>query len=127
MRPGQTCRQCGRIVGDDQVTGKQQAHQGGTRPMLDGASTADQQQLRVRGPLNRLTGCDHAPSAKRTASISAVMAGSAAAIASANSRAANSGRFNDERSASGTAAACIAVSISPGSSEMRRIPEPDNS
>ena len=47
---------------------------------------------------------------------------STAATASASSRAPTSGRFNVERSASGTAAACKGVSISPGSIERTRTP-----
>ena len=43
-------------------------------------------------------------------------------MASASSRAAASGRFSVARSASGTAAACSGVSMSPGSIDRNRTP-----
>ena len=46
----------------------------------------------------------------------------ASAIASSSSRAATSGRFKLERSASGTASACSGVSMSPGSIDRNRTP-----
>src|SRR5262249_61930741 len=52
--------------------------------------------------------------------------GSAAAMAPANSRAASSGRLSASRSASGTAAACNGVSMSPGSIAGDRPPAAAN-
>src|SRR5207249_6217559 len=56
-----------------------------------------------------------------------VREGRAASMASVSSRAAASGRLSVAGSASGTAAACSGVSMSPGSSDRKRTPSAANS
>src|SRR5687768_17752442 len=81
----------------------------------------DVQQSRCRRTLCWAVRCDH------DAYLNAVRSGSKSQIVSASSRAATAGGLSDEGSASGTAAACIGVSISPGSMAVNRTPCADNS
>src|SRR5260370_38220191 len=96
--------------------------------MLDMTSTVNDQYLRVGRALDSKIGGNHPiascviASESESESKSETRRDSTAATASASSRAATSGRFKVERSASGTAAACKGGSIPPGSIERTRTP-----
>jgi len=88
-------RRC--IIRDHEITGSKNVHQVGARCVVDVSGAVDDEQSRIHWPLNRTIGCDdHAACLSRS---------SAAAIVSATSRAASSGRFRVAGSASGTASA----------------------
>src|SRR5579871_4541276 len=90
--------------------------------VLDITLTVDEQYFRIGRALDWKTSGYHPTTSRAIGSESGVRRDSTAATVSASSRAATSGRFNVERSASGTAAACNGVSISPGSIDMTRTP-----
>src|SRR5262249_6953399 len=118
VRPGEARGKSRGIVGDHEIAGAEEIDEGRSRPGLDVAVAPDDQQPGARRMFDGLRGGDHAVA---LASCRALVA-SADAIASASSRAAVSGRFKSEGSASGTAIRCRAVSMSPGSRARRRIP-----
>src|SRR5579863_8999009 len=109
MRPTQRRRQGRRIVGDDKIGGAEQRGERSPRQTPHGAIRLDQQQF---GGVGRFGG-DHpfAPTSRN------VRRGKVARMVSTISAAESSGRFNIDRSASGTASACNGVSMSPGSTE----------
>src|SRR5882757_2580015 len=112
------------VIRNHHIAGTQQVHEFGPGLMLDMTSTVNDQYLRVGRALDWKIGGNHpiASCAIASESKSETRHDRTAATASASSRAATSGRFNVERSASGTAAACKGVSMSPGSIERTRTP-----
>src|SRR5262249_40612691 len=106
------------VVGNHQVAGLQEVDEPGAGGVGDLPLGIDHEQFRLRRTLDGTVGGDHAV----PPSLRARACGSAAAMASASSRAAISGRFSVAGSASGTAAACNGVSMSPGSIDRNRTP-----
>ena len=95
--------QCGGIVRNDKIPVTKQIDESRALPMPDLAAAIDDEQLGLPRALDGQVGGDH----RRTSS---------------SSRAAVSGRFNSDGFASGTASACIGVSMSPGSIDRTRTP-----
>src|SRR5262249_46485986 len=93
--------------------------------MADGPAPIDNHELRLPWALDGEIRRDHSipPSIIVVGGQSTYEGerGSALAIISASSCAAASGRFNVAGSASGIARACICVSMSPGSSDKKRM------
>src|SRR3989441_4458967 len=125
MHAVQAGRERCRIVGNHQIAGLQEIRETRSRSVSDAPSRVDDEELGVPRPLDGTVGRDHVLCS--LCSMTATRSPSAAAIASANSRAEVSGRSSVAGSASGTANACSGVSMSPGSSERKRTPSADSS
>src|SRR5689334_10629183 len=118
----------GCIVGDHQIALMQQIDELVALDVADVALRIDGQQSGVRRPMDgTIRSRDHLAPPLATFSSGATWRGSEEAMASRSSRAAVSGRLSVDGSASGTASACIGVSMSPGSIERKRIPSEESS
>ena len=103
----EACRQgCG-VIGNYYVAGTEEVNKFRARMVADVPATIYDQQFRVRWALDRNARRDHTSSSRMISAISS---------------AATAGGFKVAGSAPGTAAACIGVSMSPGSSERTRTP-----
>ena len=114
VRAVQACRQRRGVVGDDEIAGPQNIDAAGARAMWRSALALvdDRAACAAAWPL---------PSQRRSC-VATLADRDRVAMASSSSRAAASGRFSVEGSASGTASACSGVSMSPGSTDRKRTP-----